>query len=215
MSLLLTWDHETTLLRSPRPGDSFTVIKEQVVSKHISVVRATDGRLAVLKLARTPDDITSLMKEAQFYKHELLHLQGKYVPVFYGIFFGTLASKFVDMHEENRQVMLAACALHKAGVIHNNLVLGDHFITVGRSIRIVDFSKAERRDGCRSGTPILYPGRGQDPYESCPELMQLESAYGMFSGRRIPEPTLVNRMDGYFPQDHPLRVIGRYVGMPV
>ena len=71
--------------------------------------------------------------------------------------------------------MLATCKLHAAGIVHGELVDGHHFVPMGLSIRIVDFSTAERHE-CSNGLPLVSSRDRQD--DGCLELVEMEETYG-------------------------------------
>ncbi|KAJ7762418.1 hypothetical protein DFH07DRAFT_410974 [Mycena maculata] len=229
MSLKLHWDGETHVFDAD-PNNPETLHFQATVKIRLNpsvfIVEGDNehGGYAALKMARDENEIGYLEKEASLYTHELVPLQGKHVPGFYGLFYGHVLGSRVacmllefcpggkievcELEEMNRQVMLAGIALHKAGLIHNDLLDGHHFIHSGKSVRIVDFSLAMPHK-CLSGTPVLY--EGANPM-GCRELMALENAYGMFSGDKIP---VANRLFANpFAEGMPLHRIGqRFVGM--
>lgn len=57
----------------------------------------------VCKIAYGDREVRALEREAGFYQHQLRHLQGKYIPCFFGIFVGTSsrgrAAALVTSHE--------------------------------------------------------------------------------------------------------------------
>ena len=81
--------------------------------------------------------------------------------------------------------MVLGCRLHEAGINHRHLFLSHHIIACDDSVRIVDFSLAQRHR-CSGATPLVrvhavkgVPGGG------CEELVTLEETYGKKSGRAI------------------------------
>jgi len=69
--------------------------------------------------------------------------------------------------------MLSICKIHKAGVIHGDLLDGHHFIRMGHSIRIIDFSSAIRHQ-CPNGIPN---GRRKGGDGQCTELVNMEKTF--------------------------------------
>ncbi|KAJ7455910.1 hypothetical protein B0H11DRAFT_1739632 [Mycena galericulata] len=227
MSLTLLWNGETHVFDAHDPTILHYYAKvETRVNTHVYIIHSVREpcATAILKVARDTEEIGALEKEASLYENELKPLIGKYVPDYFGIFYGTvLGTPFSCMllefccsgvptppEEKNRKVMLAACALHQAGLSHNDLLGGRHFVDSNPDIKIVDFSKAMPHH-CTGGTPLLHPGMGANPM-GCPELMALEAAYGLFSGGKFPT---TNRMfPRPFAEGMPLHRLGqRFAGM--
>ncbi|KAJ7792379.1 hypothetical protein B0H14DRAFT_3563568 [Mycena olivaceomarginata] len=65
--------------------------------------------------------------------------------------------------------MQAAYALHRAGVLHGDLVDGRHFVSMGHDIRIIDFAVAVPHK-CVSGLSKRAAGHGRQHTCGCPEL---------------------------------------------
>ncbi|KAJ7157136.1 hypothetical protein C8R46DRAFT_1040214 [Mycena filopes] len=109
----------------------------------------------------------------------------------------------------SRRVMLAACAVHAAGVMHCDLENGRQFVLSGKNIKIVDFSCAIAHR-CPGATPTLHPGMGSAP-TGCQELLMLEESHGIHSGASFP---IVNAPLNCLPEGNPLQVLARkFVGM--
>ncbi|KAJ7492095.1 hypothetical protein FB451DRAFT_1551519 [Mycena latifolia] len=229
MSLTLLWDGVTHYFESqatPRGSAHYNAVADTRLHPHIHVLRigilgAVPRAPALLKIARDADEIAALEKEAGLYAGPLKDLCGKYVPGYYGIYHGEVEGAPVacmlleyctggklPSEERNRKVMLAACAVHAAGIMHCDLLSpgGHNFIMSGQDVKIVDFSTAVPHR-CYSGTPTLHPGRGGDAADGCRELMALEKAYGVYSGAAIPaaNPFVVNP----FAEGNSLHVLAR------
>ncbi|KAJ6611475.1 hypothetical protein B0H10DRAFT_1809341 [Mycena sp. CBHHK59/15] len=207
MSLKLNWDGKTYMFFSRSKAGQIhnqarmvERIKNGVYLLEIGPRGGEMSNKVILKLARGHDEIKVLETEAGFYEHHLTDLRGKYVPEFYGIYHGDVlrspmacmlleycTGPKLEFDERNRKVMVAACAVHSAGLLHGDLLDGHHFVTSGREIKIVDFSNAAPHR-CYSGTPTLLPGRGDDSANGCPELVALEATYGIFSGGPVGNP---------------------------
>ncbi|KAJ7665108.1 hypothetical protein DFH06DRAFT_1127472 [Mycena polygramma] len=206
-SLTLHWNHGTYVFKSPTGDFQYTARLERKLTAHTHLVNAgySGGELdntVLLKLARDPEEIAALEQEASIYQNELKNLQGQYVPNFYGIYHGavdkcpvacilmeycTPGNITIPYDEMNRRVMLAACAIHSARIMHCDLVDGKHIVLSGTKVMVVDFSRAVPHR-CYGATPTLHPGMGGptgSPHD-CPELMMLEKSYGIFSGGNIP-----------------------------
>lgn len=76
-------------------------------------------------------------------------------------------------------MMLAACKIHQAGIVHGALGDGHHFVKMGDNVRVVDFSLAVRHR-CTNGTPILNSSHfwTSNPVPQCPELALMEKTRG-------------------------------------
>ncbi|KAJ7292747.1 hypothetical protein C8J57DRAFT_1490235 [Mycena rebaudengoi] len=208
MSLQLIWDGEVHMFYSLAIGRGHhTARMARRLQNGIYLVeigpRGGERRnKLIFKLAREPDEITVLEQEARLYENQLRDLRGKFVPEYYGIFHGDVMGSRVagmlleycigspndklDDEEKNRKIMLAACAVHSAGLLHTNLLDGHHFVISGRDVKIVDFSNAVRHR-CYNRTPTLQPGKGGDS-SGCKELLALEKTYGIYSGGPIGNP---------------------------
>ncbi|KAG9222429.1 hypothetical protein CCMSSC00406_0002764 [Pleurotus cornucopiae] len=155
------------------------------------------GPLAI-KFARDAYEVDTLQKEIHFYDKSLKTLQGVVVPKVFGGYRGRVdgadMAVFImeccqsveepDAREFNRKVMLAACKLHAAGVMHRNLLASHHIISTVKGLRFVDFS-----DGIMHMCPGANPqvqsvGRGNQP-SGCFELDVLEQTYGQYSDAGI------------------------------
>ncbi|KAJ6541817.1 hypothetical protein B0H19DRAFT_325844 [Mycena capillaripes] len=200
-------------------------IKEHIYLLHTGMLGTEPRDPVILKIARDAGEIAALELEAALYQNQLKCLQGKYVPRFYGIYHGEVdgspvvcmlleycipGTNKLPLHEKNRKVMLAACAIHEAGIMHCDLEHGHHFIMSGSDVRVVDFSCAVPHR-CYGATPTLHPGMGgPSGSDNCRELMMLERCYGIFSGESIPRGVnapIVNPLtDG-----NPLSVLARRV----
>ncbi|KAI1793973.1 hypothetical protein LXA43DRAFT_870193, partial [Ganoderma leucocontextum] len=133
-------------------------------------------------------------EEARLYEQELVPLQGAVVPRFLGFFRGFVGKNEVgctilewcgggpirEAHELNQQRILAAIALHKAGVYHSPMLDKTHWLSAGDgTLRIVGFSSAQTH-GC-DGMTVLSKDTGGDPRPNtvCKELAVLESRFGV------------------------------------
>ncbi|KAL5536139.1 hypothetical protein ACEPAF_4244 [Sanghuangporus sanghuang] len=143
--------------------------------------------------------VKALRHEAGFYANELRSLQGTFVPRLIGYYESTNKNEYFalsvfehcfggipsDNAEYHRQYMMAACAIHAAGVEHGQLA--DGYMEEGRRIdhhvffdkyghaRIVDFTRAERHKCV--GAQLHVPGAvGKGKF--CEELTYLEAVIG-------------------------------------
>lgn len=73
--------------------------------------------------------------------------------------------------------MLAVCQIHQAGIVHGNLLDGHHFVKMGDSVRIVDFSMAVHHH-CVNGLPALTSRENEIYGHQCAELVMMERTYG-------------------------------------
>ncbi|KAK7063742.1 hypothetical protein R3P38DRAFT_3164730 [Favolaschia claudopus] len=206
MSLTMVWHGQTHHL-TPRMDvvgrgvAHHSLVWEERLVRAVHVMRnqQTDEKL-VLKIARDAGAIAALELEASHYTTRLQHIQGKYVPKFYGIYHGTIADtpvacmlleycehdgKTLSLGEMSRRVMLAVIAVHQAGLQHCDLENYLHIILTGSGVRIVDFSCAVLHN-CEGGTPTLWPGMGAPDTPGCPELNWVENRYGLCSSDPIP-----------------------------
>ncbi|TFK26701.1 Diaminopimelate epimerase-like protein [Coprinopsis marcescibilis] len=150
---------------------------------------------AILKVGWGKQALDNLQREAAFYTQELLHLQGEVVPRFFGFYktkigdreFGCNILEYciglpvMDRREYNHQVMTAACRIHSVGITHNGLLDPDHHIILrGGKVCIVDFTSATRHQciGCFPNMCTITRPQGC----FCPELINLENAFGIRSG---------------------------------
>ncbi|KAK7058519.1 hypothetical protein VNI00_002153 [Paramarasmius palmivorus] len=146
-----------------------------------------------LKLASGHMEVQRLKVEADIYQKELVSLQGTLVPKFYGIYTSEYdgvkravmilehcgdgkVSEFIDFNEFNRLLMLAACKLHRAGVVHGSLDEPRHILEVGKTIRIIDFADVGRYHQCVGAVPRLESNH-RVPM-GCVQLEDLENRYG-------------------------------------
>ncbi|KAJ6481818.1 hypothetical protein C8R45DRAFT_1075979 [Mycena sanguinolenta] len=197
------------------------IIRAEIVAPNVGT--DTKPKEYILKTARS-SEVDALELEASFYSNELQSLQGQCIPRFYGIYHSEgspegfpVACMVLEYcgrrnqllpDEKNRQIMLAACALHAAGITHGNLKKGHHFVESGPSIKIVDFSYATPHS-CRGATPCLHPGMGGP--RGCPELEMLEKKYGLLTSE--PFPTTKISVANKSADGNPLKVLGRRLGM--
>ncbi|KAG7099693.1 hypothetical protein E1B28_001515 [Marasmius oreades] len=148
--------------------------------------------LVALKIARGSSAVKTLEYEAGIYRGALRDLQGKVVPKYHGLYrtvidghteLGVMILEFcsnskdsqqMEKHEYTRRLMLAACKLHQAGVVHGQLY-ARHTLEIGQEIRIIDFSRATVSHRCVGAVPMLLQGRGE---RGCEELVWLEEEYG-------------------------------------
>ncbi|KAF4573287.1 hypothetical protein EYR36_007798 [Pleurotus pulmonarius] len=163
----------------------------------VGSIDGVPGPLAI-KFARVGYEVETLQKEIRFYDTSLKKLQGVVVPKVFGGYRGRVDGEDVavfimeycqtveepDAREFNRKVMLAACQLHAAGVMHRNLLASHHIISTVKGLRFVDFS-----DGimhmCPGANPqVQSTGRGHQP-SGCFELDVLEQTYGQYSDAGI------------------------------
>ncbi|KAJ7856708.1 hypothetical protein B0H14DRAFT_2156887, partial [Mycena olivaceomarginata] len=145
-----------------------------------------------LKLVRGKEALEEMEREASFYQNQLKDLQGTVVPKCYGFYtakvggtpIGCLLLEYcsgppvdiVRRQEVRYKSMQAAYALHRAGVLHGDLVDGRHFVSMGHDIRIIDFAVAVPHK-CVSGLSKRAAGHGRQHTCGCPELATLESTY--------------------------------------
>ncbi|KAF8159763.1 hypothetical protein B0H34DRAFT_674069 [Crassisporium funariophilum] len=159
----------------------------------------------IIKLARGEEEQRAITREFDLYSQDLFHLQGDVVPQCHGIFrgkvdghpLGCLVLQYcsgpmimADNREFNRLIMIAACKLHQAGVVHGDLLDAHHILQMGFTPRFIDFSTATRHL-CQNGIPT-------NPYEClsrsvrcCNELIEMEKSYGMMSDA----PTMRHAVD--------------------
>ncbi|CAL1694053.1 unnamed protein product [Somion occarium] len=145
------------------------------------------------KWARGFAGIRNLQHELDIYQDHLRDLQGVCVPRCFGLYTGKAegndvgclvlewcaGKKPVDEHEVIRQVMTAITAIHKVGIIHNDLPNPQH-VAAGNNnkIHILDFSKANTHE-CPGALPKTFNGDHLDglPPPGCPELDAMEDAF--------------------------------------
>ncbi|TDL28045.1 hypothetical protein BD410DRAFT_341327 [Rickenella mellea] len=156
-----------------------------------------------VKWAYGPRQIVDLQYEASLYANELRPLQGDVVPRCYGFFVGTLPGSHAIFSclileycsgelpaspiEFNRQIMVQACRLHQAGVIHGNLQdmhpdipTMNHVVPHRRGLRFVSFTRAKRHlCHCHDMHPILRTGLVFEENKLCEELWRLETTFGV------------------------------------
>ncbi|PIL31548.1 hypothetical protein GSI_06250 [Ganoderma sinense ZZ0214-1] len=142
--------------------------------------------------------LDGIANEVRLYEQELVPLQGTVVPKFFGFFKGFVGKNKVgcivtewcrgvqigEEHELNRQRMLSAIELHKAGIYHGRLLDKTHWVSAGDgTLRIVGFSSAHIHD-CE-GMTVLSKDTGGDPRPDavCKELAVLESRFGVDAER--------------------------------
>ncbi|KAJ6520374.1 hypothetical protein C8R45DRAFT_58824 [Mycena sanguinolenta] len=228
MSLTLLWHGATHYLESrPKvPGHGVchrNARWESRINKNVHIVNtklpSNPDDTAILKIARDAGEIAALELEAETYTTKLAGIQGKYVPDFYGIYHGIIegypvacmlleycvADVKLSLPETNRRLMLAACAIHSAGVRHCDLENSHHFVLSGPNIKIVDFGCAVPHT-CYGATPCLHPGMGGPGPNSvgCEELEMLERKYGILSSAPFPtDRTIV------LSRENPLRLLAR------
>ncbi|CCL98100.1 uncharacterized protein FIBRA_00094 [Fibroporia radiculosa] len=164
-----------------------------------------------LKWATGKQHIDRLRWEASMYENELRHLQQRVVPDFYGFFQATLDGVDVaclvleycggvptrDTCELGRQRMEAAIQLHRAGIVHGDLVDNKHFLAASRddSLRIIDFSRATIHScPTRTRTSLLayLHEHARKLPSPCAELALLEQT----SGPDFDKPGATRRADG-------------------
>ncbi|KAL4258165.1 Protein kinase domain-containing protein [Pleurotus pulmonarius] len=154
-----------------------------------------ETRTVIAKLAFGVSQYQGIMREASFYKQELVPLQGTVVPKFYGFYEGeacggiigcllleryTAMPKSQNVIETCRQTLLGICKLHQLGVYHGSLGTSTRdILSTISGPRIVDFSKAFRHQ-CVGCTPQLINGRGGVATDMCGclELSEAEKIYG-------------------------------------
>ncbi|KAF9532666.1 hypothetical protein CPB83DRAFT_890850 [Crepidotus variabilis] len=149
-------------------------LADNICTAYIGPVGETPSHKVVLKIGQGKRADQRLAREYEMYSGPLVHLQGTIVPRCFGLFCGsanesgsgTIKSKkqisclvleyiaphrerTVDPEEFHRQLMLALCKIHKAGINHGNLKTG-HILQMGYSPRIIDFSLASRHS-CQHG----------------------------------------------------------------
>ncbi|CAA7266794.1 unnamed protein product [Cyclocybe aegerita] len=147
----------------------------------------------VAKLAYGKDKLKLLEHEHAYYTKLLAPLQGTVVPYCYGLFKGTVkgremgcllleyikphTDKKVDADEFHRELMVALCKIHQAGLKHGNLK-SSHILQMGYSPRIVDFSLAEDHK-CEKAHPANIYGQQAYGVYDCDELRRLEVFHGV------------------------------------
>ncbi|KAJ3511978.1 hypothetical protein NLJ89_g3788 [Agrocybe chaxingu] len=149
----------------------------------------------VAKLAYGKDRLKLLEREYTYYTTLLAPLQGTVVPYCYGLFKGTVkgremgcllleyikphTDKRIDTDEFHRELMVALCKIHQAGLKHGNLK-SSHILQMGYSPRIVDFSLAEDHK-CEKAHPANIYGEQVMAYGvyDCDELRRLEIFHGV------------------------------------
>ncbi|KAJ6551656.1 hypothetical protein B0H19DRAFT_1031018 [Mycena capillaripes] len=198
-TLQLIWDAKTTYqLWSWNNGNiHYTAqlvrrVKKDVYTVRIGARGVEPTDVVALKVARGKEEVEEMEWEAGFYEHQLKDLQGTVVPKCYGFYtakvhgtsLGCLLLEYCSgppveperVPEVNRKIVRAAYALHKAGVLHGDLLDGHHFVLMGRDIRIVDFSVAVPHQ-CVSGLAKRAEGHGRHLRCGCHELAVLEGVY--------------------------------------
>ncbi|KAI9062954.1 hypothetical protein FKP32DRAFT_1572821 [Trametes sanguinea] len=174
-----------------------------------------DGKSSIpldvaVKWVAGTDRIARLKHEAEVYEKLLGPLQGVAVPRYYGFFIGTVEAATVacmilewcgglpseNVHELNRQRMVAAIEIHKAGVFHGLLLDTRHFIPArDGTLRIIDFSIAQQHR-CPGSIPLSLNPTGGDsrPDATCGELDVMESRFGVDAERKGRELRWANGM---------------------
>ncbi|KAK7052415.1 hypothetical protein R3P38DRAFT_3595205 [Favolaschia claudopus] len=218
-TLQLIWDSKTTYELSS--WDDAVHYAAQIVrplhkTKNIYMVRAgprgtEPGDVCAVKIAFGEEAIEEMRREAGFYQHELGSLQGTVVPNFFGFWTGQAQGQPMSCimleycagptpHYSLRQQLewkatQAVYALHRAGVLHGDLVDGNrhHFIPMGHDVRIVDFSVAVPHR-CVRGLSQRAAGHGLDQICGCPEVASVER---LFAARR--PPCKETEMEEYWP----------------
>lgn len=95
MSLTLRWNGEThffdTRKNDPEALHFWAAVKARL-TPHVFIIRSDrePHACAILKMARDAREIDYLEKEASLYENELAPLQGKYVPEYFGMYYGTV-----------------------------------------------------------------------------------------------------------------------------
>ncbi|KAH9858231.1 hypothetical protein C2E23DRAFT_880870 [Lenzites betulinus] len=151
-----------------------------------------------LKWVSGEERVARLAQEAEIYETQLGAVQGVAVPKYYGFFTGEVESAKVaciilewcngpaiyDVRELNRQRMLAAIQLHKAGVMHSRILDPRHFLNMpDGTLRIVGFSSGKAHK-CPGALPLTMGANSESrPTESCGELDVMESRYGVEAER--------------------------------
>ncbi|KAJ7242590.1 hypothetical protein B0H12DRAFT_1236721 [Mycena haematopus] len=199
MSLTLLWDGVPYFFES-RPDVAghgtrhYNARWECRLHEHIHVINTDiESQTIILKIARDAGEIAALELEAQMYSTRLASIQGKFVPYFYGIYHGAVGGspvacmlledcvagdKELSISEQNRKVMLAACALHSVGVRHCDLENRHNFVSLGRTSR--SWILAPRAPQVLRRHAPLHPGMGGPGSAGCHELEKLEKLYGIF-----------------------------------
>ncbi|KAE9409162.1 hypothetical protein BT96DRAFT_872549 [Gymnopus androsaceus JB14] len=168
---------------------------------------------AIVKMAQGRNQVTALEKEYRVYTHKLKHLQGSVVPHCYGLFKGKINGEDFacllleycrsplnfTLADRNREVMLAVCKLHQAGILHGSLDDAHHIVGAGTGIRIVDFSDVLEDHHCVGAIPLLtHPNAVVASRNGCPELVLVEKIYGIVDllashrGPVVPPPPRFN-----------------------
>ncbi|KDR80117.1 hypothetical protein GALMADRAFT_62327 [Galerina marginata CBS 339.88] len=209
--LELQWEGRTTHLLSTDWDPATTPAHKKIAriietighSVHLGFLKAGDSakeEKIVCKLAHGHGNVKSLEREAEFYRNDLKDLQGKVVPQYFGFYkqdlgetIACLLLEYIDDDDKDitngplwyRRVMLAMAEVHKAGIIHGGLLdfKKEHIIRMGKSPRIVDFSRATRHK-CEGTLPANEHGVVPDDVISCEELRGLEETYGVLSTGR-------------------------------
>ncbi|KAJ7083649.1 hypothetical protein B0H15DRAFT_1024064 [Mycena belliarum] len=130
-------------------------IKKDVYTVRIGVCGKEPSDVVALKISRGKEEVEDMAREAGFYEQQLKGLQGTVVPKCYGFYtttvqgtpLGCLLLEYCSGPPEripdlNGKALRAAYSLHAAGVLHGDLLDGHHFVTMGRDLRIVNFSVA-------------------------------------------------------------------------
>ncbi|KAJ6475734.1 hypothetical protein C8R47DRAFT_1178970 [Mycena vitilis] len=165
-------------------------LKNRVYMARIGAPGREPTDVIVAKIARGQEEVEEMEREAGFYHHQLKDLNGVVVPKCYGFYtaktqgtpsFGCLLLEYCSgppvepsrLPDYNHKAMRAAYALHKAGVLHGDLLDAHHFVPMGLDVRIVDFSVAVSHK-CVSGLSKRAEGHGCHRVCGCPELASLE-----------------------------------------
>ncbi|KAG5639571.1 hypothetical protein H0H81_012242 [Sphagnurus paluster] len=169
-------------------------VRNNVYIAHLGPRESQPTHIVIAKMARGPQEMQDLGREAECYSNELLTLQGVTVPHYYGFYrskkhgadigcllleycSGFIPSTEQEMIDNNRAKVMAVRKLHEAGLRHGNLH-PRHFVRMEDGMRIVDFSMAVRHK-CSISLGVGSNGsQGESTVPQCEELAQINKAFG-------------------------------------
>ncbi|KIM39367.1 hypothetical protein M413DRAFT_75147, partial [Hebeloma cylindrosporum] len=164
-SLTLIWPdgqiYPMTSYDLGRGNKSATVVKRLQSNIHlawIGLVNDNPTQLVILKLARGDRENKLLKHEYACYTNELVGLQGRHVPFCYGMYNSTVdgialgclvleycvpeQNRLAVQDEWNREVILAICKIHEAGIEHNQLLSSESLCPTSASPTYSTFSSS-------------------------------------------------------------------------
>ncbi|KAF8899138.1 hypothetical protein BD779DRAFT_62931 [Infundibulicybe gibba] len=157
-------------------------------------------QVIIVKNARGAEELEELTHESERYEKELKHLQGTIVPRCFGFYRGKALGvdhgcllleyctgpPIISMFNFNQKLLRAAYKMHRAGIIHGDLLDSRHCLKMGNEVRIIDFSLAVRHRCKLERTSQTSEDGTSESSVNCPEMELLEKTYGAMSERSDP-----------------------------